>query len=230
MILGFGMDLRHLFLIAFIPGILALLILLFFVEEKKGEGAVKPSWKPGPVSPNFKLYLLSLILFTLGNSSDAFLLLKAQNTGIRIAFLPLIWVFLHVVKVITSIPGGVISDRIGRRKVMVAGWLVYALIYLGFGLSDRDWHIWLLFALYGIYFGLTEGVEKAFVADLAAKEERGTAFGLYHLCVGLSALPASVVFGYIWQQFGELYAFLFGAALSFIASFILLAFVREVNG
>ncbi|RKZ19486.1 MFS transporter [bacterium] len=230
MIAGFGMDLRHLFLTAFIPGILALLILFFFVEEKKGEGPVRPSWKPGPVSPNFKLYLLSLILFTLGNSSDAFLLLKAQNTGIRIAFLPLIWVFLHVVKVITSIPGGVISDRIGRRKVMVAGSLVYALIYLGFGLSDREWHIWLLFALYGIYFGLTEGVEKAFVADLAAKEERGTAFGLYHLCVGLSALPASVVFGYIWQQFGELYAFLFGAVLSFIASFILLAFVKEVNG
>ncbi|RKZ21194.1 MFS transporter, partial [bacterium] len=227
MILGFGMDLRHLFLLAFIPGILALLILIFFVEEKAGESIKKTSWRLGPVSMNFRLYLLSLILFTLGNSSDAFLLLKAQNTGIKIAFLPLIWVFLHLVKVLTSVPGGLLSDRIGRRRVIIAGWMVYALIYLGFGLSSKNWHIWALFALYGIYFGLTEGVEKAFVADLAKKEERGTAFGLYHLAVGLSALPGSAIFGFIWQRFGELHAFLFGAVLAFLASFTLFAFVKE---
>ncbi len=227
MILGFGMDLRHLFLLAFIPGILALLILIFFVEEKAGESIKKTSWRLGPVSMNFRLYLLSLILFTLGNSSDAFLLLKAQNTGIKIAFLPLIWVFLHLVKVLTSVPGGLLSDRIGRRRVIIAGWMVYALIYLGFGLSNKNWHIWALFALYGIYFGLTEGVEKAFVADLAKEEERGTAFGLYHLAVGLSALPGSAIFGFIWQRFGELHAFLFGAVLAFLASFTLFAFVKE---
>jgi MFS family permease len=170
---------------------------------------------------------LILILFTFGNSSDAFLILKARDAGVAIALVPLLWVVLHFVKMTTSVPGGVWSDRVGRRKVIVIGWLVYALIYLGFGFSSRIFHIWILFALYGIYFGLTEGVEKAFVSDLVNKEFQGTAFGFYHLAVGLAAFPSSVIFGFIWQKLGSEIAFIYGASLAGLASILLLSFVTE---
>jgi MFS family permease len=128
---------------------------------------------------------------------------------------------------ITSVPGGQWSDKIGRRKVIVSGWIVYALIYLGFGVSSQISHIWVLFALYGIYFGLTEGVEKAFVSDLISEKFQGTAFGFYHLAVGIAAFPSSVIFGFIWQKFGAMAAFSYGASLAGIASILLLLLVRE---
>ena len=114
----------------------------------------------------------------------------------------MIWVVLHVVKMGFSVPGGILSDRIGRKKVIVTGWIVYALVYAAFGSQPATWHAWALFAVYGIYFGLTEGVEKALVADFAPVHLRGSSFGLYHLIVGIGALPASLLFGLVWQKFG----------------------------
>ncbi len=136
----------------------------------------------------FRKYLVIILVFTLGNSTDAFLLLRAQQLGVPIALLPMIWVVLHVVKMGFSVPGGILSDRIGRKKVIVTGWIVYALVYAGFAFAASQWHAWALFAVYGIYFGLTEGVEKALVADFAPAHLRGSAFGLYHLIVGIGAL------------------------------------------
>jgi len=223
-----GMSLKHLFIWALLPGILTIFIVFLFVKEKKivtKEQNIK--FKFSILSKNFRVYLLILILFTLGNSSDAFLILKAKDTGITISFIPLLWIVLHFVKMATSVPGGVWSDRVGRRKVIVSGWIIYALIYLGFGFSYRVSHIWLLFAFYGIYFGLTEGVEKAFVSDLVSKKFQGTAFGFYHLAVGIAAFPSSVIFGFIWQKFGSLTAFSYGASLAGIASILLLSLLRE---
>ncbi len=133
----------------------------------------------------------------------------------------MIWVVLHIVKMVSSVPGGIVSDRIGRKKVIVAGYIVYALVYAGFGAATRQWHAWTLFALYGIYFGFTEGVEKALVADFAPMHLRGSAFGLYHLVVGAIVLPASLLFGYVWQQFGSPAAFGMGASLALLAGVML---------
>ncbi len=227
-LLRFGMSLKNLFAWALLPGIITVFIVFFFVREKKIEAKTKNiDFTFSVLSKNFKTYLLILILFTLGNSSDAFLILRAKDAGVATSLIPLLWIVLHFVKMTTSVPGGEWSDRVGRRKVIVSGWVVYALIYLGFGLSSRIFHIWGLFALYGIYFGLTEGVEKAFVSDLVSDKFQGTAFGFYHLAVGIAAFPSSVIFGFIWQKFGSLVAFTYGSSLAGLASILLFSLVKE---
>ena len=131
---------------------------------------------------------------------------------------PVLWAMLHVVKSLSSTPGGVLSDRIGRKPLIVAGWVLYAAVYLAFGLASAEWHVWALFAAYGIFFGLTEGTERALVADIVPLARRGAAFGWYNLAIGLGALPASVLFGVIWDRWGAQTAFAFGAAMAVIAS------------
>ena len=132
--------------------------------------------------------------------------------------MPILWAMLHVVKSAASTPGGALSDRIGRKPLIVAGWLVYAAVYFAFGRRGQAWHAWALFAVYGLYFGLTEGVEKALVADLVPAERRGAAFGWYNLALGLGALPASLLFGLIWDKAGPATAFGFGATLALLAA------------
>jgi MFS family permease len=221
-------DLKTIFLLSFIPGLLAVLLLLVGLKEQQGERAGSPAkgsfnfrsaWAEMPAA--FRKYLLIILVFTLGNSTDAFLLLRAQQLGVPVALLPAIWVVLHIVKMAFSVPGGILSDRLGRKKVIVTGWLVYALVYAGFGAASLNWHAWALFAIYGIYFGLTEGVEKALVADFAPVHLRGSSFGLYHLVVGLGAFPASLLFGLVWQRFGSTAAFGMGAGLALAASMML---------
>jgi MFS family permease len=159
-----------------------------------------------------------LLLFTLGNSTDAFLLLRATELGVSAALLPVLWAMLHLVKTVSSTPGGILSDRRGRKPVIVAGWMVYAVVYLMFGHATDAWHVWVLFAIYGVYFGLTEGVERALVADLVPAARRGAAFGWYNLAIGLGALPASIIFGTIYDRFGAFIAFTVGAAAAMLAS------------
>jgi MFS family permease len=220
-------NLKTIFLLSFIPGLLAVSLLLFGLKEKPVEspgGAsaafnFRASW--AEMSTGFRKYLWIVLVFTLGNSTDAFLLLRAQQLGVPVTLLPTIWVVLHIVKMGFSVPGGILSDRIGRKKVIVTGWLIYAFVYAGFGAASQHWHAWALFAVYGIYFGLTEGVEKALVADFAPAHLRGSAFGLYHLVVGVGAFPASLLFGLVWQKFGVATAFGMGAGFAMLASVML---------
>jgi MFS family permease len=229
-------DLKTIFLLSFVPGLLAVLMLVFGLAEKQPETPrvvsssfnFRAAW--AEMSPGFRKYLGIIILFTLGNSTDAFLLLRAQQLGVPVTLLPTIWVVLHIVKMAFSVPGGIISDRIGRKKVIVAGWIVYALVYAGFGAASQHWHAWALFAVYGIYFGLTEGVEKALVADFAPVHLRGSAFGLYHLVVGVGAFPASLLFGAVWQKYGSAEAFGIGAAFALVASVLLSALAVKKPG
>jgi len=220
-------NLKTLFLLSFIPGLLAVLLLFGGLKESADGPRPVPSsgfnfraaWAGMPAG--FRKYLAILLVFTLGNSADAFLLLRAQQLGVQITLLPAIWVALHVVKMAFSVPGGMLSDRIGRKKVIVAGWIVYSLVYGGFAFASSQWHAWALFTVYGIYFGLTEGVEKALVADFAPAHLRGSAFGLYHLTVGFGAFPASLLFGMVWQKFGAVAAFGMGAVFAMLASVML---------
>ena len=182
----------------------------------------------GPLPPlgrRFYAYLAVLLVFTLGNSTDAFLLLRATDVGVPLALIPLLWSVLHLVKAAASTPSGRLSDRLGRRTLIVTGWLVYAAVYLGFAAAGTPWHIWALFLAYGVFFGLTEGVEKALVADLVPANARGRAFGWYNLSIGLGALPASVLFGVLWDRWGAPAAFTLGAGLAGVAALGLLAVI-----
>ena len=223
---------RTIFWVSSIPAVLAVLVLVFMVSEihRTGECANLPLLTLKPFDRYFKRFLPIVLLFTLGNSSDAFLVLRASNLGVATVFVPILWVVLHIVKMLFSTPGGVWSDKVGRRRVIVTGWGVYSLIYLGFAFATRQWHIWSLFALYGIYFGFTESPQKAFVADLVPSELRATAYGVYHFSIGIATLPASLIMGALWDAFNPTVAFIFGAALALIAMvLLLLAIPRDAS-
>ncbi|HYE76232.1 MAG TPA: MFS transporter [Blastocatellia bacterium] len=225
----FQNDYRKVFWCAAIPALIALLILIFAVretkrkEDKNGQTSQAPpiSFNLSSFTGKFKIFLAILILFTLSNSSDAFLLLRAQQCGISIVALPLLWALLHVSKSLSSVIGGGLSDRWGRKKIIIAGWLIYAAIYFGFAFATNETQIWVLFAVYGTYFGLTEGVEKALVADLVMADQRGTAFGLYNFVIGITALPASLLLGLVWQNFGAETALMSSAVVSLISAALL---------
>jgi MFS family permease len=173
------------------------------------------------LGPEFPRYLLVLFLFTLGNASDAFLLLRAQELGVAPVALPILWAVFHVSKMIWNIPGGMLSDRFRPLHLILAGWIVYALVYGGFGLAGSAWQAWALFAVYGLFYGLTESPEKALVAELASPHLRARAFGVFHFVMGLAALPASLLFGFLWQWRGAPLAFGVGAAIALAAAALL---------
>jgi len=185
----------------------------------------KADWRDLPRS--YYVLLGVLMLFTLGNSADAFLLLRLTDAGVNPAFIPLLWALLHVVKALMSVWGGIRSDVVGRRAVIGAGWIVYALVYAGFATSRSPGALVAWFLFYGLYFGLTEGAEKALIADLAPSGLRGTAFGLYSAALGVGALLASVGFGIVWKLAGAPAAFAMGAALSLMATVLLFTLIRD---
>ncbi|MBS1794184.1 MAG: MFS transporter [Acidobacteria bacterium] len=220
-------DYRRVFLYASIPVALGLFVIVFFVREKPHEHTVATSVTPIRLSlrefdGNFKRFLVVVAVFTLSNSTDAFLLLRAEQSGIAPAMLPILWMVLHISKVFFSLIGGDLSDRIGRKTLIFSGWIVYALVYAGFAFVDTAWQAWALFIVYGIYFGLTEGVEKALVADLVTPEQRGTAYGFYNLAFSITVLPASILFGIFWDRLGAAPAFLISASISLGAAVLLL--------
>lgn len=225
-----GLDIRTAFLLVLIPGILAVLSVILGVRNVDPKADIQRgeiSLSLRPFNTNFKKYILILGLFTLGNSSDAFLLLKAKECGVADQSVPLIWMVLSLVRAALSTPLGMLSDRISRKKVIVTGWIVYAAVYIGFAYSTKVWHIWTLFCIYGFYYALTEGVEKALVADLVKEELRGTAYGIYNFTVGIVALPSSIICGLLWQRVGSIYALGLGALLAFLASILMMGLRYE---
>ena len=232
-------DVRSVFWLAAIPGALAVVTVIGFVRERS-RSAIVGGVNDAPAAPtppvlgaanvamprHFWRYLGIVLLFTLGNSTDAFLLLRAGELGVPVALLPILWAALHVVKSAASTPGGALSDRIGRAPTLMAGWVVYAVAYVGFAFAADAWHAWALFGVYGLYFALTEPTERALVADFVPAARRGTAFGWFHLTIGVGMLPASVMFGLLWDAYGARYAFLLGAALALIAALGLAALPR----
>ena len=218
-------DLRMVFALAAVPALLSVIVLVLGVREEPR--AVAPSRAAdapaAPLPPALRRYLVVLAVFTLGNSSDAFLLLRAQQVGVGLPLIPLLWAALHVVKSSASTAGGSLSDRIGRRPAIVRGWLLYAVCYAGLALASRAWQVWALFGIYGLFTALTEGPERALVADLAPAAARGGAFGVYYAVTGVMLLPASLLTGALWQAFGPAAALLTGAALALAAAMMLWA-------
>ncbi|MCA9934451.1 MAG: MFS transporter [Ardenticatenaceae bacterium] len=208
-------------LFSILPAVLAVLILGFGAREaqaKKKAELPKLTW--AGFDQRFRRFLLVLVLFTLGNSADAFLILRAQERGLSVLGILAMLAMFNLVYALLSGPLGSLSDRIGRERLITGGWLVYGVLYLGFALAETAVHIFLLYALYGVYYAAVEGTAKAFVADIVSKEQRGTAFGLYNAAVGIAVLPASLIAGILWQGlggwagFGPAAPFIWGAMLA----------------
>jgi len=223
---------RNVFWLSAIPAAIAMLVLIMVVRDvpRRDTGA-KSAETPGAstkLGRRFWGYLVVVLLFTLGNSTDAFLLLRANQLGVPVALAPILWALLNFVKAATGTYGGQLSDTLGRKPLIVGGWLLYAAVYFAFGWAGAAWEAWLLFAVYGIFYGMTEGTEKALVADIVPTIRRGAAFGWYNLAIGLGALPASLIFGWIWDRSGAPSAFAFGATLALVAA-LLMAFVAPAS-
>jgi MFS family permease len=232
-------DLRTLFLWAALPGLLSVALLVWLVREvppqRTGERIVSgtsaraemdvnglPLAVPAapsavPLGSGFWRLLGVLFLFTLSLSTDAFLLLRASQLGVPTALVPILWAALHVVKSSSSFVSGILADRLGRRPLILGGWAVHAAVYLGFALASAEWHAWTLFLCYGVFYGMSEGPQKALVADLAPPSRRGAAFGWFNAAVGIAALPASILFGLVWDAWGSETAFVLGAGLAAVA-------------
>ncbi|MGD8361699.1 MAG: MFS transporter [Gemmatimonadota bacterium] len=220
--------LRVVFALTLIPGILTVLLLFKAVREippKGGDaptvGSSTPPTSLRALGPTFPRYLSVLLLFTLGNASDAFLLLRAQDLGVSAAAIPLLWGAFHLSKMVWNVPGGMLADRFRPLPMIVGGWLLYAGVYAGFAAAGTPLQVWVLFGIYGLFYGLTESPEKALVAELAPSQLRGRAFGVFHFAVGLGALPASFLFGVLWQWKGAPTAFAAGAGFALVAALLL---------
>ena len=222
-------EFTKIFLVASVPALIAVLVAIFFMRESpvqvNREEEISTLSLRG-FDSNFKRFLLVLALFTLSNSSDSFLILRATNAGVSTAMIPLLWAAHHGSKVLSSLFGGDLSDRLGRKRLIVSGWVLYAAVYAGFAFATKEASLWILFLIYGLYFGLVEGAEKALVADLVRPEQRGTAYGLYNLAFGITVFPASLLMGMIWDWKGPTTAFLISAAIGATAAVLLLILVR----
>lgn len=212
-----------------LPALLAVLILALGLRETGSRAAQAtpfPRLSVAGFDPRFRRFLVIVGLFTLGNSADAFIILRGQERGLSVLGILGMLLTFNLVYSLTSGPAGALSDRIGRRQFIIGGWLIYSLIYMGLALARSAWHIWTLYAAYGLYYGLVEGNAKAFVADLVAPAQRGVAYGLYNAVVGLAALPASLIAGLVWQGlgdwqgFGPAAPFVVGAGLALLAGLL----------
>ncbi len=222
-LLAGGASVRTVFWLAAIPGVLGVLAVLRVREPEREVPVAAPgvAGASAPMSSPLRRYLVVLGLFALGNSSDAFLLLRAGELGVAVRWMPLLWLVLHVVKLTSSYLGGGWADRVPRTRLIIAGWVVYAATYVGFALASATWHVWALFVVYGVYYGLTEPAEKALVRDLAPAAARGRAYGAYHFVIGITAVPAGLLTGGLWQGASGRVALLVGAGLALAAALAL---------
>jgi len=229
---------RLIFFLAFIPASIGILLLLFFVKEKKKEAnsclpagttpyVFRFNWRN--LDPSFKIFLLISFIFALGNSSDAFLILRAQNLGLSLILVVLTYVLFNFTYAIFSMPAGIISDRIGPKKVILTGFFLFSVVYLFFGLAHSSLLLWLLFPVYGIYMALTEGVGKAYISNFVPQEKTGTTFGVYQTTVGLCTFFASLIAGLLWTYIGVSAPFIFGSIMAVISAFLFIVLGKKIK-
>lgn len=226
---------RTIVLVSIVPGILAVIVLAWGVVEVTGAGKGVETTRLSlrGMDVRFKYFLFVLVLFTLGNSSDAFILLRGQERGLSMLQVMGMSLTFNAIYTVFAGPLGALSDRIGRRKLILGGWIAYGLVYLGFAFSTTGWQVWALFAFYGLYYAATEGTAKALVADLVPESQRGTAYGLFNAAIGITALPASLIAGLLWQGagswtgFGASAPFLFGSVMALLAGLLFLRLVKS---
>ncbi|MDR3575677.1 MAG: MFS transporter [Anaerolineaceae bacterium] len=223
-------------LISLLPAFLAMLSLAIGAKDVpvKGQWAA-PKFSLRSMGRPFTVFLVIVSIFTLGNSSDAFLVLRAQNLGITVTGILIMLAVFNLIYALISTPAGSLSDRIGRRRLVVGGWLVYAAIYLGFAFAQQAWQVWVLYVIYGLYYGMAFGTANALVADLVPENLRGTAYGTYNAVIGVLTFPASLIAGFLWQGvgawkgFGPSAPFLFGGSLALLAAILMIFWMKRVQ-
>jgi MFS family permease len=216
---------RLIFLLAGIPAVLALFVIIFGIREakkSKHELFAKFHFKDFPA--RYYFFLVILFIFTLGNSTDALLMVKANEVGVKVALIPLVYLITNVVSVFTSIPMGAFSDKMGKEKIMILGYLIYAVVYYGFGVTTSTGAIIALFALYGLYSASTDGIQKAFISDLIDTNKKGTGLGIYNALLGITLLPASLIAGMLYDKINSSVPFYFGAVMAFLALLLMIFF------
>lgn len=221
----FSDNLRIIFYIAFIPGLIGVILLLVFVRETPisifNKPSQKLSWKN--LDASFKIFLFVSFVFAIGNSSDAFLILRAQNLGLSVTMAVLAYVLFNFTYALFSVPAGILSDKIGPRKILFSGFILFGVVYLLFGITQSSAMLWALFPIYGCYMALTEGIGKAYIANMISHEESGTVFGIYQTVIGLCTFFASLIAGLLWDNIGVSAPFVFGGVTAFISAFLFFA-------
>jgi MFS family permease len=216
---------RMIFLIAGIPAILAIFVLLFGIKEarkNKQELFAKFHFKEFPAKYYF--FLGIIFVFTLGNSTDALLMVKANDVGVKVALIPLVYLVTNVVSVFASIPVGSLADKVGKEKILIVGFLIYAVVYYGFGITTSTEAIIALFALYGLYSAATDGIQKAFISDMIDKNKKGTGLGIYNALLGITLLPASLIAGSLYDKVNSSVPFYFGAVTAATSAILMLIY------
>ena len=220
-----GDNYRMVFLAAFIPGMLSILLITFFVSERRRAKAEKISFKLSNFDRDFKVFLLITGIFAIGNSSNVFLILRAENLGFSVYMVILSYILFNIVSSLGSFPLGTLSDRWGRRNILGAGFVVFGIVYFGFAWIQQSIYIWALFIIYGLYEALTKGIGKAYVVDLVPSDKRGTALGIYHAATGFMMLFASIIAGILWDILGPAAPFIYGGGVAFLSSLLLILFM-----
>lgn len=217
---------RLIFLIAGLPALAGVFVIIFGIKEaKKNKTELIRKFRFGDFSKRYWFFLAIIFIFTLGNSTDALLLVKANEAGIKVAFIPLVYLITNVVSVIAAIPAGMLSDRIGKEKLLIAGFLIYAVVYFLFGTDVGEGTLFILFALYGLYSAATDGIQKAFVADVADANKKGTALGIYNAMLGITLLPASLIAGFLYDRVNSSVPFMFGSAMALLAAILMIVYM-----
>jgi MFS family permease len=223
-------NFQIIFLLAGIPAILSTFVILFGIKEAKiNEDTLFKKFRFKDFPKRYYLFLGIVFIFTLGNSTDALLMVKANEVGVNITFIPLVYLITSIVSVLLSIPIGSLSDRMGKEKILIVGYLIYAIVYYGFGVTKSIGVIVGLFALYGLYSAATDGIQKAFISDMIDKNKQGTGLGIYNALLGITLLPASVIAGLLYDKINSSIPFYFGAATAVTSVILLLFFIRPIK-
>ncbi len=223
-------NLRVVFLIAFIPAILAVLLLLLFLKEspiKSHLNGLSLKFNIKHFSPSFKRFILISVVFSIGNSSDAFLIMRAKDVGLATVAVVLAYVVYNISYSALAFPAGILSDRISRKTVIIWGYLIFAIVYLGFGVWANSMTVWPLFFIYGFYMAMTDGVGKAFVVDMVPSELRGTAIGIYYCLTGLATFFASLIAGLLWTYSGVASPFIYGAVMAALSCAMFITLIKS---
>lgn len=224
----FSNDYRKVFWLSMVPGLFAVLLIIFFITEKKSrlpKHSERPKLTLKHFDGRFRWFLLIVTIFALGNSSDVFLILRAQQVGIATVTIPVVYLLFNLIYSVSSIFAGMAADRFGRKRIILCGFVLFAVVYYGFATVADVKVVWVLFALYGIYMGLTEGVQKAFLTTIIPAEFKATAFGVYNTAIGLAMFPASFIGGWLWDHISPAATFYFGAVTAVSAAVALVAFI-----
>jgi len=225
-------DYRKVFWLSMIPGVIAVLLIIFFITEKKKVVAAhvdRPKLTMKHFDWKFKFFVAIATLFAIGNSSDVFLILRAQQIGIPTVMIPVVYLLFNLVYSLSSIPAGIAADMFGRKRVILLGFILFAILYYGFAIAESITAIWFLFAFYGLFMGLTEGIQKAFLATIIPQDFKATAFGVYTTAVGIAMFPASLIGGWLWDNISPSATFYFGAITATLSAILFIIFTVAIK-